>query len=329
LSIYRKKPVQYKRIGDKCYKENDYQGALYWYDAGLRKRPGNIKLLVCRANALFHLYYYDEAMESYFYAIKRKKKMSVIHRFINNYYRNFNDSIEKLALRLRERHGLNIEPNAVSLLVNYVQSRDANRAWYSQRNKFLDNFNKKALSCLEDYVDEYLWKYGIYDQYYFQWFYQVCQMNGFLLDQFELRNYIDSRKLFWESKSRGDSKISPLISAIDRMDGEEFENFIKEFFKKRGYEVSLTKKTIDWGGDLIIRGYTGTIVVQCKRWKEKVGVEAVQEAHTAKDLYKTQHAIVITNSFFSNEAEKMAATLGVELWDRTYLIREIIKDFYY
>ena len=327
MIIYKKKPVQFKRHGDRCYKENDFQGALYWYEAGLKNSPGNINLLVSKGNVLFRLYYYDAAMETYFNAIKRKKKTKVIHRFINNYHRNFNDNTEKLAMRLRERHGLNIDHNAVSMLVNYVQSRDASQVWYSQRNKFIDNFNKKTLSCLDDYIDEYLWKYGLYDKYYFQWFNHLCQMKGFSINQFELRKYIDSRKLFWESITHENSKMAPLISAIYRMNGEEFENFIKEFFKKRGYKVSLTKKTVDWGGDLVIRGYTGLMVVQCKRWKEKVGVEAVQEVHTAKDLYKTQHATVITNSYFSNEAKKMAATLGVELWDRTRLIRELMKDF--
>ena len=40
LINYRKKPVQYKRIGDKYYKENDFQQALFWYTEGLRNRPG-------------------------------------------------------------------------------------------------------------------------------------------------------------------------------------------------------------------------------------------------------------------------------------------------
>lgn len=152
-------------------------------------------------------------------------------------------------------------------------------------------------------------------------------MKGFLLDRYGLRDHIDSRRFFWASVSHRDSKIAPLISAIDRMNGEEFESFIKELFKKRGYQASLTKKTIDWGGDLIITRDWDSTVVQCKRWKGTVGVEAVQEAHTARDVYKTQHAMVITNSSFSNEAKKMAATLGVELWDRTQLIRELMKDF--
>lgn len=47
------------------------------------------------------------------------------------------------------------------------------------------------------------------------------------------------------------------------------------------------------------------------------------------DVYKIQHAMLVTNSCFSNEAKKMAATLGVEIWDGARLIRELMKDFYY
>ena len=327
LIIYRKKPVQYKRLGDRCYMENDLWGALFWYDEGLRNRPSNVKLLVCRGNALFRLFYYNEAMAAYLLAIKRSKKMMVIRRFINNYYKNFNDSIDKLAIRLKEKHGLNIEPSAVHMLLDYVRTTDTNQTWYSERFKFFENFNKNTLCSLDDYIDEYLWKYGLYDQYYFQLFYDLCKMKGFLLDQYELQSRIDSRRTFWAFMYQSDSKIFPLISAIDRMDGEEFENFLKEFFKKRGYKTSLTKKTIDWGGDLIITKEWVSIAVQCKRWNETVGVEAVQEAYAARDVYRTQHVMVITNSCFSNEAKKMAAVLGVELWDGARLIRELMKDF--
>ena len=303
LINYRKKPVQYKRIGDKYYKENDFQQALFWYTEGLRNRPGNIKLLVCKANTLFQLYYYHEAMENYLHALKRSKKLIVIRRFINKYHRNINDSVEKLALRLGKRHGLNIEPNAIYMLIDYIQTTDANQSFYNERLNFFNHFNKNTLHSINDYIDEYLWKYGINYQYYLPWFYQLCQIKGFLLNQNELLHKIKEREIFWSSASQKDQQIFPIISAIERMSGEEFEKFIEKFFKKQGYKTVLTKKTGDWGGDLIVKGNRMSISIQCKRWKETVGIEAVQEAHTAKDVYKTHHAMVITNSSFSSEAK--------------------------
>ena len=67
-------------------------------------------------------------------------------------------------------------------------------------------------------------------------------------------------------------------------------------------------------------------MIQSKRWNKTVRVDAIQEAHAAKDIYDTNRAMVITNSFFSNDAIKMADKLYVELWDRKRLIKDIMKN---
>jgi HJR/Mrr/RecB family endonuclease len=69
-----------------------------------------------------------------------------------------------------------------------------------------------------------------------------------------------------------------------------------------------------------------SIAIQCKRWKQIVRVEAIREAHTAKDIYKTKRAMVITNSYFTDDAIKLAEKLHIELWDRNRLIQEIMKS---
>ena len=68
------------------------------------------------------------------------------------------------------------------------------------------------------------------------------------------------------------------------------------------------------------------MAIQSKRWNKTVRVDAIQEAHAAKDIYDTNRAMVITNSFFSNDAIKMADKLYVELLDRNRLIQEIMKN---
>ena len=68
------------------------------------------------------------------------------------------------------------------------------------------------------------------------------------------------------------------------------------------------------------------MAIQSKRWNKTVRLDAIQEAHAAKDIYDTNRAMVITNSFFSNDPIKMANKLYVERWDRNRLIQEIMKN---
>lgn len=56
--------------------------------------------------------------------------------------------------------------------------------------------------------------------------------------------------------------------------------------------------------------------VQAKRYNSSVGIKAVQEIISGREFYKTDNAIVVTNSYFTNPARQMAKECHVELWDR-------------
>lgn len=108
---------------------------------------------------------------------------------------------------------------------------------------------------------------------------------------------------------------SPL-AAIDRMKGDEFEEYLAAHFRKLGYRVSLTPKSNDYGADLIIKKDGESIVVQAKRYRDKVGIKAIQEIIGAKGYYKADKMMVVTNSYFTSAAYKLAAANDVTLWDR-------------
>jgi restriction system protein len=55
-----------------------------------------------------------------------------------------------------------------------------------------------------------------------------------------------------------------------------------------------------------------------------VGVKAIQEAVAAKGYYDCTHAIVVTNSRYTRQAMQLARTNGVELWDRSRLVRALL-----
>lgn len=113
------------------------------------------------------------------------------------------------------------------------------------------------------------------------------------------------------------------ISKIDRFSGIEFENLLAVHFKKLGYKVKMTPKTNDYGADLVLYKDGECIVVQAKRYKNKVGISAIQQIVAAKDYYKASKTIVATNSYFTKQAISLAKECNVTLIDREKLIKII------
>lgn len=143
--------------------------------------------------------------------------------------------------------------------------------------------------------------------------------------------------LFWLRKRKHVryKLLHSSIGAVDKMSGEEFEDFLAAHFKKLGYFVSKTSVTNDYGADLVLTRGFEKIVLQAKRYSGKVGIAAVQQIVAATGFYRATKAIVVTNNFFTKNAVALANRNHVELWDRRKLkhvmkrnvqnTREIIK----
>lgn len=114
------------------------------------------------------------------------------------------------------------------------------------------------------------------------------------------------------------------ITTIDEMSGRTFEERLRLHFNDRGWHIQLTPVSGDFGADLVGTDALGQrVVVQAKRYHGSVGVHAIQEVLGGKAHYGATRAIVVTNSTFTPNARTLATQSGVELWDRTRLIREL------
>lgn len=112
------------------------------------------------------------------------------------------------------------------------------------------------------------------------------------------------------------------VSDYDYMDGHQFEYAIANLLRKRGYsQVNVTKDSGDDGLDIIAYKNGLKIGFQCKCFSHPVGNKAVQEAYTGMAMYSCDHAVVVTNNFYTNAAINTATQTGVELWDRDTLNR--------
>lgn len=115
------------------------------------------------------------------------------------------------------------------------------------------------------------------------------------------------------------------LREIDRMDGKTFEHYLEVLFTRLGFRVERTRYVGDYGADLVVSRDGVKTVVQAKRFQRKVGVAAVQQAVAAKAQYGCDKAMVVTNSFYTLQAVRLARSNNVKLWDRNRLVSALIS----
>ena len=169
----------------------------------------------------------------------------------------------------------------------------------------IDSNNENDLIVLREYI-----KYNFDARYH----YYVNSRNN--AKDFEL-------KLENERRQRDIEQGLKNTNEINKLSGVEFEKYLSEFFKGKGYEVETTPTTGDQGTDLILKKNGKRISVQTKRYSGTVGNKAVQEALSGKIYYNCDESWVITNSTFSNSAKDLAEKSSVKLIDGTDLKKQI------
>ena len=109
------------------------------------------------------------------------------------------------------------------------------------------------------------------------------------------------------------------------MSGLEFERYCGYLLQKNAFtDIKITQASGDHGIDILAEKAGISYAFQCKCYSDNVGNDAIQQAHTGKCLYHMDIAAVITNRYFTQQAQDEAKQLGVKLWDRDKL-NELIK----
>ena len=104
---------------------------------------------------------------------------------------------------------------------------------------------------------------------------------------------------------------------FDDMDGFEFEELTCDILVANGFEIAeSTQNSGDFGVDVIAQRDGIIYAIQCKRYNGPVGIDAVQQVYAGRDFYECNVAVVLTNSYFSKAAQRLADKIGVVLWDR-------------
>ena len=96
----------------------------------------------------------------------------------------------------------------------------------------------------------------------------------------------------------------------------QYEYFVAEYFRGKGYEAIVTPVPNDFGVDVIIRKDAEKIAVQAKMYggsTRKVNRKSIMELHGAKSVFDCDKAYMVTNGSVLSDAKDVAVKLGIEI----------------
>jgi len=118
-------------------------------------------------------------------------------------------------------------------------------------------------------------------------------------------------------------QISYDLALIDKMEGFGFERYVGELFQKFDFNVVVTKKSQDFGCDVVLEKNGDRIAIQTKRSTDKVSLKAVQEIVASLKKYDARIGVVISNAKFTKSARQLAKINDVVMINRNALLRLI------
>lgn len=126
--------------------------------------------------------------------------------------------------------------------------------------------------------------------------------------------------MYMVGESQKQRTINLKMEEIDVMDGHDFEYYTAEMLRYDGFKsVEVTKGSGDFGVDVTAYKDGHKWAFQCKRYSKNLGLKPIQEVYAGAKRYGADKAVVFTNVYFTPNAQSLANTLHVELWERDKL----------
>lgn len=99
-------------------------------------------------------------------------------------------------------------------------------------------------------------------------------------------------------------------------------------FRERGYIATVTQQSRDGGKDVVLHKDGQVIYVECKHWKETVGVNVVRAAHSVVNTDRADLGFVVTSQSFSQEAREYGRRAQPRVYciDGPHLLRLLNHD---
>jgi HJR/Mrr/RecB family endonuclease len=131
------------------------------------------------------------------------------------------------------------------------------------------------------------------------------------------------KRLQRQKRVSADRSIHELYS----LSATEFEKFVGELYRAKGYTVQEVGGTGDKGIDLILVDRDGYHhAVQCKRYKDLVSPQYIREFAHAISASRSLHGILVTTGRVSDETYRYAESNNVEIVDGDKLAQMMTKS---
>ena len=102
---------------------------------------------------------------------------------------------------------------------------------------------------------------------------------------------------------------------IDNLDGWQFEQFVADWLRFKGWQkVEVTPGSGDFGADIIAYSPDGEkYAIQCKKHDKPIGIKAIQEVVGAQKHYRCECAAVVSTTRYTPAAQQLANECDVLL----------------
>jgi len=122
------------------------------------------------------------------------------------------------------------------------------------------------------------------------------------------------RSPFIAARRRALSDRQRDIDSIRSLSWLQFEQLVGETYRRHGYSVlENALKGADDGIDLWLSKDGNDVLVQCKHWKQNIGVSVVREHLGVVSAYKARRGVIVSSGGFTAAARDFAQQTGIEL----------------
>jgi restriction system protein len=128
-----------------------------------------------------------------------------------------------------------------------------------------------------------------------------------------------------QTRRRFDGALRAPAETLQRMTWRQFEGFVGELFRRRGFQVTETGASSGDGGvDLVLAKDGDMYLVQCKHWRtQSVGVSVVRELNGVVAAKGARGGFVVTTGSFTEDARAFARGCRIGLKDGRQLRVEL------
>jgi restriction system protein len=130
--------------------------------------------------------------------------------------------------------------------------------------------------------------------------------------------------LWWWRARRTAVQTAALVTIDDvyALSPPEFERYVAELFRRKGYRVQIRGRSGDLGVDLVLTRRDGRLaIVQCKRYRHTLGPDIVRELYGTLMHERAAHAFLVTTADISESARAWASGKSMTLIDGSTMIQ--------